>query len=650
VTHEGILLVNRAYDLNVRIFYKFAFNSNAMNFLSVENLTKSFGDRLLFSDVSFGIDQGQKVAIVAKNGAGKTTLLNCLMGKESKDSGSIVFRNDLQMAFMEQAENLPLDKTIDEVIYDHSSPKLRLIKSYNEALEKNDEEALSNLFQELTDHDAWELESQVKQFLSVFKLDNVNQTIGQLSGGQKKRITLIKVLLSDADFLLLDEPTNHLDLDMIEWLESYLSNSKSTLLMVTHDRYFLEVVCDTILELSNETLYKYKGNFSYYLTKKAEREEQLQSTVEKARNTFRKELEWIRRQPKARGTKQKARIESFHEVKKVASTNLTESELELPIKMERLGSKIVEFHKVSKAFGKKKILSSFSYNVQRKERLGIVGKNGTGKTTFLKILMGEEPIDAGKVVVGDTVVFGHFSQELQAVDPDYKVIDVVKEVAEFIPLEKGKQLSAAQLLERFLFPRSMHYNFVRKLSGGERRRLKLLRVLMSNPNFLILDEPTNDLDIFAMAVLEEYLRNFQGCLIVVSHDRYFMDKMVDHLFVFESEGQIADVIGNYTTYRKKQKLKLKNTKSANLVVNKKVNNDSEPSRVKTKLSFKEKAEFDALEKEIEQLELAKIRYTNQLSNGDLDGDQLFETGNKLAEVVEAIELKTNRWLELSEFQ
>ncbi len=620
-----------------------------MNFLSVENLTKSFGDRLLFSDVSFGIDQGQKVAIVAKNGAGKTTLLNCLMGKESKDSGNVVFRNDIRMAFMEQAENLPLDKTIDEVIYDHSSPKLRLIKSYNEALENNDEEALSNLFQELTDLDAWELESQVKQFLSVFKLEDVNQNIANLSGGQKKRITLIKVLLSDADFLLLDEPTNHLDLDMIEWLENYLSNSKSTLLMVTHDRYFLEVVCDTILELSNETLFKYKGNFSYYLAKKAEREEQLQSTVEKARNTFRKELEWIRRQPKARGTKQKARIESFHEVKKVASTNLTESELELPLKMERLGSKIIEFHKVSKAFDEKKILSSFSYNVQRKERLGIVGKNGTGKTTFLKMLLGEEPIDAGKIVQGETVVFGHFSQELKPVDPDFKVIDVVKEVAEFIPLEKGKQLSAAQLLERFLFPRSMHYNFVRKLSGGERRRLKLLRVLMSNPNFLILDEPTNDLDIFAMAVLEEYLRGFQGCLIVVSHDRYFMDKMVDHLFVFESEGQIADVIGNYTTYRKKQKLKIKNTKPGNSNVEKKANNVSEPSRAKTKLSFKEKVEFEALENDIEQLELSKIRYTNQLSNGDLDGDKLFETGNKLAEVVEAIELKTNRWLELSEY-
>jgi ATP-binding cassette subfamily F protein uup len=620
-----------------------------MNFLSIEGVTKSFGDRVLFSDVSFGIDQGQKVAIVAKNGAGKTTLLNCLMGKEAKDSGNIVFRNDIEVAFMEQAESLPLDQTIYDVIFDHANPKLQLIKRYNDALVKNDEDALSNLYQELTDLDAWDLESQVKQFLSVFKLEDVQQKIADLSGGQKKRITLIKVLLSDADFLLLDEPTNHLDLDMIEWLENYLSNSKSTLLMVTHDRYFLEVVCDTILELANETLYKYKGNFSYYLEKKAEREEQLQSTVEKARNTFRKELDWIRRQPKARGTKQKARVDSFHEVKKVASTNLSETELELPVKMERLGSKIVEFHKVFKSYDAKKILSSFSYNVQRKERLGIVGKNGTGKTTFLKMMMGETPIDSGKIVIGETVVFGHFSQELGEVDPDFKVIDVVKEVAEFIPLEKGKQLSAAQLLERFLFPRSMHYNFVRKLSGGERRRLKLLRVLMSNPNFLVLDEPTNDLDIFAMAVLEEYLRGFQGCLIVVSHDRYFMDKMVDHLFVFESEAEIVDVIGNYTTYRKKQKAITKNkakeyseTKPQSVHVEQRV-------KEKKKLSFKEKQEYESLEHEIEQLEKSKQQYTDMLSQSVLQGEELYETGEKLAKVVESIELKTNRWLLLSEY-
>ena len=619
-----------------------------MNFLSVENLTKSFGERVLFSDVTFGIDQGQKVAIVAKNGSGKTTLLNCLMDTEQYDSGTIVFRKDIQVAFMEQSENLPLDKTIDEVIYDHESPKLRLIKSYNEALAAGDENKLSNLFQELTDLDAWDLESKVNQLLSVFKLENDKQQIKNLSGGQKKRVALIKVLLSDADFLFLDEPTNHLDLDMIEWLESYLSTSKSTILMVTHDRYFLEVVCDTIFELADLSLFKYKGNFSYYLEKKAERQEQLQSTIEKAKNSFRKELDWIRRQPKARGTKQKARVDAFQDVKKAASQRLDEDELELPVKMERLGSKIVEFHKIGKAFGDLPILNSFSYNVQRKERMGIVGKNGTGKTTFLKMLLGTEPLDKGKIVVGETVVFGHFSQDFIKVNDDFKVIDVVKEVAEFIPLEKGKQLSAAQLLERFLFPRSMHYNFVRKLSGGEKRRLKLLRVLMANPNFLILDEPTNDLDIFAMAVLEEYLRNFKGCLIVVSHDRYFMDKMVDHLLVFQGNGEVKDILGNYTDFRKQEKQLQKGKKVSNQNKEPQSKNSS-TSQVKTKLSFKEKEEFKQLEKDLEKLEEEKAVLTEGLSDESRSNAELFDMGKRLGVVVELIDQKTERWLELADY-
>ena len=619
-----------------------------MNFLSVENLTKSFGERVLFSDVTFGIDQGQKVAIVAKNGSGKTTLLNCLMDTEQYDSGTIVFRKDIQVAFMEQSENLPLDKTIDEVIYDHESPKLRLIKSYNEALASGDENKLSNLFQELTDLDAWDLESKVNQLLSVFKLENDKQQIKNLSGGQKKRVALIKVLLSDADFLFLDEPTNHLDLDMIEWLESYLSTSKSTILMVTHDRYFLEVVCDTIFELADQNLFKYKGNFSYYLEKKAERHEQLQSTIEKAKNSFRKELDWIRRQPKARGTKQKARVDAFQDVKKAASQRLDEDELDLPVKMERLGSKIVEFHKIGKAFGDLPILNDFSYNVQRKERMGIVGKNGTGKTTFLKMLLGKEPLDKGKIVVGETVVFGHFSQDLIKVNDDFKVIDVVKEVAEFIPLEKGKQLSAAQLLERFLFPRSMHYNFVRKLSGGEKRRLKLLRVLMANPNFLILDEPTNDLDIFAMAVLEEYLRNFKGCLIVVSHDRYFMDKMVDHLLVFQGNGELKDILGNYTDFRKQEKQIQKGKKVSNQ--NKEApSKNSSTTQVKTKLSFKEKEEFKQLEMDLEKLEIEKSELSEGLSDESKSNADLYDMGKRLGEVVELIDHKTNRWMELADY-
>ena len=619
-----------------------------MNFLSVENLTKSFGERILFSDVTFGIDQGQKVAIVAKNGSGKTTLLNCLMNKEQYDSGKIVFRKDIQVAFMEQSENLPLNKTIDEVIYDHQSPKLRLIKDYNKAIESGDEDKLSNLFQELTELDAWDLEAKVNQLLSVFKLDDDSQLINNLSGGQKKRVALIKVLLSEADFLFLDEPTNHLDLDMIEWLESYLSTSKSTILMVTHDRYFLEVVCDTIFELADESLYKFKGNFSYYLEKKAERQEQLQSTIEKARNSFRKELDWIRRQPKARGTKQKARVDAFQDIKKKASQKLDEDELELPVKMERLGSKIVEFHKIGKAFGNLPILNSFSYNVQRKERMGIVGKNGTGKTTFLKMLLGTEPLDKGKIVVGETVVFGHFSQELIKVNDDFKVIDVVKEVAEFIPLEKGKQLSAAQLLERFLFPRNMHYNFVRKLSGGEKRRLKLLRVLMGNPNFLILDEPTNDLDIFAMAVLEEYLRNFKGCLIVVSHDRYFMDKMVDHLLVFQGGGEVKDIIGNYTDFRKNEKQAQKEKKSVNPIKKTEVKQNSTEQK-KTKLSFKEKEEFNRLERDLEQLEQEKSELSKGLSDESRSNADLYEMGKRLGEVVQQIDQKTDRWMALAEY-
>ena len=625
-----------------------------MNYLSVENLTKSFGVRILFSDLTFGIDQGQKVAIVAKNGAGKTTLLRCLMEMEPYDSGRIVYRNDIRIAFMEQSEQLNPEQTILEAVFDHDIPELQLIKTYNIAIANNDEKALEECYQQLTDLNAWDIEVKVQQILSVLKLTDTSQKIESLSGGQKKRVALAKVLLSEADFLFLDEPTNHLDLDMIEWLESYLSTSKSTILMVTHDRYFLEVVCDTIYELSNETLFRYKGNFSYYLEKKAEREEQLQSTVDKARNTFRKELDWIRRQPKARGTKQKARVDAFEGIKSTAQMRLEEDEMELPVKMERLGSKIVEFHKIGKAYGEKTILHDFSYHFQRKERLGIVGNNGTGKSTFLNLLIGQDQAEKGKVVIGDTIVFGYYSQDLIKVDDGKKVIDVVKDVAEYIPLEKGKQLSASQLLERFLFTRDSHYNFVHKLSGGEKRRLKLLKVLMANPNFLILDEPTNDLDIFAMAVLEEYLRNFQGCLVVVSHDRYFMDKMVDHLFVFEGEGKILDIVGNYTDYRKVQTNKPKEDKSSNTktTISKEDQKFLKPtilSNEKRKLTFKEKEELASLEKSLVDLEKGKLELTNKLSDSEKSNQELYETGMELGKLVEELDRQTNRWLELSEF-
>lgn len=620
-----------------------------MNFLSVEQLTKSYGDRILFQDITFGIEQGQKVAIVAKNGNGKSTLLRCLVGSETYDEGRIVFRKDASMAFMEQSEDLVSTHTILEEVFSHDLPELAAIKNYNHAMRSGNEEEIHKAFESISELDAWDIEVRVNQILSRLKLEDTDQLIGNLSGGQKKRVALAKVLVAEPDFLILDEPTNHLDLDMIEWLEEFLTKSSSTILMVTHDRYFLEVVCDTIFELEDKTIYKYKGNFSYFLEKKAEREEQREATVMKAKNQFRKELEWMRRQPKARGTKQKARIEAFYDTKKVAKQRLDEDELEIPVKMERLGTKILELHRIGKAFGSKKILNDFSYVFKRQERLGIVGQNGAGKTTFLNMLLEKEPVDKGKIVVGETVVFGYYNQELPAWEDDKKVIDVIRDIAEFIPLEKGRQMSAAHFLEKFLFPRDMHFNFVHKLSGGEKRRLKLMTVLMSNPNFLILDEPTNDLDIFVMSVLEEYLRSFQGCLIVVSHDRYFMDKMVDHIFVFEGYGEIKDILGNYTEYRKQRQIEIREEKKGEVreVVEKSVSKIE--TGEKRKLSYKEKVEFDGLEKELEELENRKLVLTAVLSNPYATSEELIKAGQDLATVVQELEIKTDRWLELSEF-
>lgn len=625
-----------------------------MNYLSVENITKSFGARIIFEDLTFGIDQGQKVAIVAKNGNGKTTLLKCLLGQEDIDDGRIVFRNDIHIAFMEQSENLDPNHSIFEEVFSHDLPELQAVKKYNQALSSGDEELIAKSFEQITELNAWDIENRVHQVLSVLKLDNTSQKIENLSGGQKKRVALAKVLVAEPDFLILDEPTNHLDLDMIEWLEEYLSKSKSTILMVTHDRYFLEVVCDTILELEDQTIYKYKGNFSYYLEKKAERQEQLASTIDKARNTMRKELEWMRRQPKARGTKQKARIDSFYDLKSVASQRINEDEIEIPIKMERLGTKVLEIHKMKKAFGDKPIINNFSYNFKRQERLGIVGNNGTGKSTFLNMIQELEPLNQGSVVVGETVTFGYFNQELIQVDEDKKVIDVIREIAEFIPLEKGRTMTAAQFLEKFLFPRDMQYNYVYKLSGGEKRRLKLMTVLMKNPNFLILDEPTNDLDIFVMSVLEDYLRNFPGCLIVVSHDRYFMDKMVDHLFVFDGTGNIKDIVGNYTAYRSQLIADQKEEKRL-VVAEKKESKKQIPveekirTEKKKRLSFKEREEFKQLEKDLDSLEILKEELTMKLSDSTLASQEIVEIGNQLSETVKSLEEKTDRWLELSEY-
>jgi ATP-binding cassette subfamily F protein uup len=621
-----------------------------MNYLSIENLTKTYGDRIIFQGLTFGIEKGQKVALVAKNGSGKSTLLKCILGTESADEGRVVFRNDLQIGYLEQAENLHYNHTVLEAVFDHDLPKMKVIKAYKEAMREKDETKIAALFEEISQLDAWDFEVKVDQILSQLKLTDPNQLINSLSGGQKKRVALAKVLIAEPDFLLLDEPTNHLDLDMIEWLEEYLSASKATILMVTHDRYFLEVIVDTIIELDDETLYTYTGNFSYYLEKKAEREEQQRVVVGKARSQFKNELEWIRRQPKARGTKQKARIEAFHETKKVAAQDLSEDELTIHTKMERLGTKIMELHNISKSYGEKTILSKFSYNFNRQERLGIVGPNGAGKSTFLKLIMGEETPDQGKIVIGDTVVFGYYSQENIQVDEDMKVIDVIREVAEFIPLEKGRELSAAQFLEQFLFPRSMHFNYVHKLSGGEKRRLKLMKVLMANPNFLILDEPTNDLDIFVLSVLENYLRHFKGCLIVVSHDRYFMDKMVDHLFVFKGQGQIKDIIGNYTKYRQEEKQAAQQANKEKIVPQNEQSTayqKQKEQKTKVKLSFKEKQEFELLDTAIMELESKREELTEFLS--DPSRKDLDEVSKELAQVVQEIEEKTARWMELAEF-
>lgn len=621
-----------------------------MNYLSVEGLTKSFGVRVMFEDLTFGIDQGQKCAIVAKNGAGKSTLLKTLIGKESKDSGNVIFRKEISVSYMDQSDIHDMESTVSDVIYNQDVPQIQAIKEYSKAILLEDDELIAASFEKMNDAQAWEWEVEIKKVLSVLKLDEIlTRKVKELSGGQRKRISLAQVLISNADFIILDEPTNHLDLDMIEWLETYLSSSKSTILMVTHDRYFLEVVCDTIFELAERQLFKYKGNFSYYLEKKAEREEQLQATISKAKNLMRTELEWMRRQPKARGTKQKARVDSFYDLKKVAKQRIHKDEMHFDINMERLGSKIVELHKLGKSYGDQLMIDSFDYLFKKGERLGIVGKNGVGKSTFLNLLVGTETPDKGKVVVGETVKFGYYHQDGIKIKDDQKVIDVIRDIAEFIPLKGGRKISAAQFLERFLFPRDMHYNFVEKLSGGEKRRLYLMTVLMANPNFLILDEPTNDLDIFTMSVLEQYLMEFEGCIIVVSHDRYFMDKMVDHLFVFEGEGQINDIIGNYMSYRAYQKEQKKTQKAESKTSTVKVEEKPKEEKPKKKLSYKEREEFNSLESDLETLEMEKEELSGKLNDPNLDSQEIMEISNRFAQVVKDLDEKTDRWLELSEY-
>ena len=619
-----------------------------MNYLSVENISKSFGERVLFENISFGINKDQKIAFIAKNGTGKSTLLNIITGKDFPDSGQVVSRNGLKIAFLAQEPDLPSDLTIEELILLQDNPILRIIQAYEHALEHpEDETAYQNAFEQMERHQAWDFETQYKQILSKLKLDkSLSTKISDLSGGQKKRLALANVLITKPDLLILDEPTNHLDLEMIEWLEVFFSKENITLFMVTHDRYFLERVCNEIIELDQKKLYSYKGNYSYFLEKKEQRLAQEQASVDKAKNLYTKELDWMRRQPKARTTKSKSRIDDFYIIKEQAHKRRQEHIVQLEINMERLGSKIVELHNISKRFEDKIILDKFNYVFKRGERVGIIGKNGTGKSTFLNILTGTTPPDTGKVVIGETIKFGYYTQQGISVQTGQKVIDIIKKYGEYIPLNKGRILSAEQLLERFLFDRKKQYDFVEKLSGGELKRLYLCTILIQNPNFLILDEPTNDLDIVTLNVLEAFLMDYPGCLLIVSHDRYFMDKIVDHLFVFRGNGEVEDFPGNYSDFFVYEQSTTKDSTKENNIQEKETPKNTWRQTAKG-LSYNEQKEYAKLEKEIAKLEDKKREIESLFSEGMLSNDEIQQKSIELNDILTDLDQKTERWFELS---
>ena len=617
-----------------------------MNYLSVENISKSFGELVLFENLSFGINEGQKIGFVAKNGTGKTSILKMLAGEDSPDSGSIIYRKNIVVTYLAQEPNLNKNLTVEETIFDSENEILRVIERYETALKNpNESENYQSAFDAMEAHQAWDFETLYKQILSKLKLENLDQKVSTLSGGQKKRLALTNALLSKPNLLILDEPTNHLDLEMIEWLEDFFAKENITLFMVTHDRYFLERVCNEIIELEEGKLYSYKGNYSYYLEKKESRIEAEMAEAGKAKQLFKKELDWMRRQPKARTTKSKSRIQDFHEIKEKASKRRSNHEIELEINMERLGSKIVEFHNVSKSFDDFEILKKFNYNFLKGERIGIIGKNGTGKSTFLNLLTGKITPDSGKIITGETIQFGYYTQAGIKIKEGQKVIEVIREFGDYIPLKKGRQISAQQLLERFMFDRKKQYDFVEKLSGGERKRLYLCTVLIQNPNFLILDEPTNDLDIVTLNVLESFLLDFPGCLIVVSHDRYFMDKIVDHLFIFRGNAVIDDFPGNYSDFRAYES-------SAEA---EKREQKSEPSEKKSwkkesnskKLSFNEQKEFNSLDQQINKLEKQREELQNKFASANWSVDEINQKSEELQDIINKIEEKTERWFELS---
>lgn len=617
-----------------------------MNYLQVEDLSKSFGDLELFSNITFSIDKDQKTALIAKNGTGKTTLLNIIAQKDSSDSGKIVFKKDVKISYLEQLPDINENNTVIDEVFSSSGNVAKLIRQYEKAIKENNEEQLQKAIDEIDAENAWDYETKVKQILTKLKINDYNRPIKELSGGQKKRIALANALINQPDFLILDEPTNHLDLEMIEWLEEYLKSSKTTLLMVTHDRYFLDRVCNDIIEIDDKQIYRYKGNYSYYIAKREERITNQNAQVEKAKNLLKKETDWMSRMPQARATKAKYRIDAFYQLKDKASQSKTENKLNFNIKTSRLGKKIIEAKHINKKYGDLTILNDFTYTFSRNEKLGIIGKNGTGKSTFLNIITGNLKYDSGVIETGETIVFGYYKQQGIKLDNDKRVIDVITDISEDITLGNGNTMTAAQFLNYFLFSYDKHYTYVSKLSGGEKRRLYLMTVLMKNPNFLILDEPTNDLDIMTLTVLEDYLQNFSGCVIVVSHDRYFMDNVVEHLFIFDGNGKVKDFPGNYSIYRKNLSKKEKKQKVEHKKNIKKVD---ATEKKKVKLSFKEKREFELLEKEIQELENEKKTLEKEISSGTLQQNKLIEKSNRLGEILKIIDIKSNRWLELSEF-
>jgi ABC transport system ATP-binding/permease protein len=618
------------------------------SYMQIDGLTKSFGDLVLFNEISFGIAEGQRIGLIAKNGSGKTTLLNIIAGKEGYDAGNIVFRRDLRIAYLEQDPQYPEELTVLEACFHSNNDTVQLLKEYEACMETEGHPGLEDLLIRMDHEKAWDYERKAKQILSQLKIRNFDQQVKSLSGGQLKRVALANTLITEPELLILDEPTNHLDLDMTEWLEEYLRRTNISLLMVTHDRYFLDRVCSEIIEIDNKQIYQYKGNYSYYLEKRQERIDSTNVEIERANNLYRTELDWMRRMPQARGHKAKYRQDAFYEIEKVAKQRFNNDNVKLDVKASYIGSKIFEADHLYKSFGDLKILDDFSYVFARFEKMGIVGNNGTGKSTFIKILMGQAKPDKGIIDIGETVRFGYYSQDGLQFDDQMKVIDVVQDIAEVIELGDGKKLTASQFLQHFLFTPETQHSYVYKLSGGERRRLYLCTVLMRNPNFLVLDEPTNDLDIITLNVLEDYLVNFKGCVIVVSHDRYFMDKVVDHLLVFNGQGDIRDFPGNYSDYRDWNEAKKLQEKEAEKPKEEKTARVREND--KRKMSYKEKMEFAQIEKDLEELEQEKATLEADLCSGSISSALLVEKSKRIAEILDLIDEKTMRWLELSEIE